>query len=88
VVVFPADRALWSSARRVQSTRPATDGRFSFRDLPAGTYLIAALTDVEPGEWTTAAFLEALMPAAVPVALADGETKRQDLRVARMTQGF
>ena len=35
VVVFSPDRAVWRlGARRVQFTRPSTDGRFSFRDLP------------------------------------------------------
>ena len=83
MIVFPAARALWSSPRRVVSTRPATDGRFSVRDLPEGNYLIAALTDVEPGQWTKPAFLEQLVAAALPIALGDGEIKRQDLRIAK-----
>jgi hypothetical protein len=49
VVVLPADRALWPSARRLKSTRPASDGRFAFSGLPAGDYFIAALTDLDPG---------------------------------------
>jgi hypothetical protein len=28
-------------------TRPATDGGFTFRDLPPGEYFLAALTDVD-----------------------------------------
>jgi hypothetical protein len=84
VVVFPESRALWTpNARRIQSTRPATDGRFVVRDLPAGDYLMAALIDLEPGDLDDAKFLEALVPAAVPVHLADGEKTVKDLRVAR-----
>src|SRR6185436_18844445 len=45
VVVFPSDRTLWRpGARRVQFSRPSTDGRFQIRDLPPGDYLVAALT--------------------------------------------
>jgi hypothetical protein len=82
VVAFPEDRALWSSARRAQSTRPATNGRFAFADLPPGTYVIVALTDV-PDEWRTAEFLSGLPPAGVKVILGEGERKVQNLRIAR-----
>jgi hypothetical protein len=82
VVVLAADRRFWTpDSRRVKSTRPGTDGRFSFADLPAGTYLLAALTDIEPDEWRKAEFLEQLVPASVRVTLADGEKKFQDLRI-------
>jgi hypothetical protein len=44
VVVFPEDRTSWRpNARRIRSTRPATDGKFSIRDLPAGDYLAEAI---------------------------------------------
>ena len=67
VVVFSPDRSVWRlGARRVQFTRPSTDGRFSFRDLPAGDYLIAALTDMEPSDLGDGSFLESLIPGAVP----------------------
>jgi hypothetical protein len=82
VVAFPADRALWKAGpRRLRSTRPATDGRFTFADLPAGTYLIAALTDLDPNDWQDPAFLEQVAPAGVPVVLREGEKKTQDLKI-------
>jgi len=82
VVVFPRDSALWRPAsRRVQTARPSTDGRFVFRDLPAGDYLLAAVTDLESSDLSDQAFLEALVRAAAPVSLADGEKKTQDLRL-------
>jgi hypothetical protein len=84
VVVYPADQALWRpGARRIRSVRPGNDGAFSVSDLPAGDYLIAALTDVEPDEWQQPAFLRQLVPASVKVAIADGQLTRQDLRIAR-----
>ena len=88
VVAFAADRAFWRpAARRIQSQRPSTDGRFVFRDLPPGDYLIAALTDMEPADLLDVAFLEGLVPAAVPVRLAEGERRTQDLRIARYLSG-
>jgi hypothetical protein len=82
MVVFPSDRALWRApSRRVQSTRPATNGAFELRDLPPGTYFLAALTDIEPGDLEDPAFLEMLMPAAVPLTVGVGERKVQDLRI-------
>jgi hypothetical protein len=65
----------------VRTARPNTDGRFVFRDLPAGDYLLAALTDIEPSDLGDEAFLEALVSGAVPVSLGDGERKTQDLRL-------
>jgi hypothetical protein len=84
VVVFSADRSHWrAGARRVTSTRPSNDGGWSVRGLPAGEYLIAALTDVEPGEWQRPEFLAELVAASVKVRLDEGASVRQDLRIAK-----
>lgn len=56
--------------------------RFVVRDLPAGDYLIAALTDLEPSDLVDLSFLERLAAGAVPVHLDEGERKIQDLRIA------
>jgi hypothetical protein len=83
VIVFPADRALWRpQARRIQATRPATDGKYTFRDLPPGDYLVAALTDAEPGDWDSAEFLAQIAPGGIRVSVAEGERKTQDIRLA------
>jgi hypothetical protein len=82
VIVFSADRRHWQTeSRRSKSTRPATDGRFVFADLPAGEYLLAALADLEPAGWQEAPFLERVAPAAIRITLGHGEKKVQDLRV-------
>jgi hypothetical protein len=84
VIVFSADRAHWfPGARRTRAVRPGTDGMFAVTELPAGRYLVAAVTDVEADDWQRAAFLEQLAPASVSVTVADGETARQDLQIAR-----
>ena len=82
VVVFTTERAFWRpGSRRVQFTRPGTDGRFAFRDLPAGDYRIAALTDLEAADLIDPSFMDALVPASVPVVVRDGDTTTQDLRL-------
>jgi hypothetical protein len=84
VAVFTTDRTLWRpQARRLVFTRPATDGRFSFEDLPPGEYYLAALTDLDPAGWQTPEFLDTIVPASLRFTIADGERKRQDLRLAR-----
>ena len=84
IIVFPADKALWSAGqRRVAQARPASDGRFAVRSLKAGSYLIAAVTDVEPGAMSDPDFLEQLVAGAVKFELAEGEKKVQDIRIAK-----
>jgi uncharacterized protein (DUF2141 family) len=84
VVIFPQDRTFWTpQSRRIKSARPGTDGRFTIADLPAGDYFIAALTDVDPDEWQTPAFLDQLVPAAIKVVMTPGGRLTQDIRVIR-----
>jgi len=84
VIVFPLDPRFWTpSSRRIQAARPTTDGRFTLRNLPAGEYRLAAVTDVETGEWFDPAFLRTLMSSAVAVTLTEGERKEQPLRIVR-----
>ena len=84
IVVFASDRRYWTPmSRRIQATRPSTDGRFSFRNLPAGEYRLMAVVDPEPGEWFDPAFLDQVAGATMPVSLGDGERKVQDIRIVR-----
>jgi hypothetical protein len=84
IVVFSTERRWWiPGSRRLAFARPATDGQFTLRDLPPGDYQIAALTDLDTDAWETAEFLEQLAPLALRLTLAEGETKRQDLRIAQ-----
>jgi hypothetical protein len=84
IVVFAEDPRYWTPhSRRIHATRPATDGRFSFGNLPAGAYRLMAVEDMEDGQWFDPAVLQQLSGAAVPLQLGDGEHRTQDLRVAR-----
>jgi hypothetical protein len=82
IVVFSADKALWSASRRIRTTRPGTDGTFTIGGLPAGDYRIAALVDIAPNEANDPALLEQLVPASVPFALHEGEHKVQNIKMA------
>jgi hypothetical protein len=83
IIVFTTEKTYWTPlSRRVQQTRPDINGRFSVKNLPAGTYLIAALTDVEFGEWYVPSFLESLAAGAVKVTIADGQKTVQDLKIS------
>ena len=82
ILVFASDRKHWTpGSRRTHMTRPATDGAFSVKGLPPGEYFLAALSDLETGEWNDPALLEQLAGSAAKVTLRDGETTTQDFRI-------
>lgn len=82
IIAFSTDSRTWRpQARRLASTRPATDGAFSIKSLPPGEYYLAALTDLDPAEWQTPAFLSQLAPVSLKFSLTDGQQLRKDLRV-------
>ncbi len=82
VILFPTDRALWRApGRRVVWARPATDGRFTLRNLLAGDYLLAATTGGDPGSVADPELLEQLAAGAIKMTLAEGEKKTQDIRI-------
>jgi hypothetical protein len=83
ILVAPDDPRYWTpGSRRVMTTRPGTDGQFAFRSLPAGSYYLAAVGDVEPGGQYDPEFLRSIVGASVRVTLADGGKVMQDIRVA------
>ncbi len=84
IIVFSRDQTFWTPrSRHIQEKRPSSDGRFAFQNLPPGEYLLAAVTDVEQGEWFLPSFLNDISRAAIPLRIGDGEKKVQDIRVGR-----
>ncbi len=82
IIVFSENRADWKPlSLHVQTTRPGTDGQFTIQGLPAGNYLVAALTDVVAGEWNDPQFLEQLVTRARAVKIEDGAETRADFRI-------
>lgn len=83
IIIFPADSQYWvPQSRRIQSVRPGTDGRYTVRNLPPGDYALAAVTDVEPGEWFNPEFLRELLAASMRISLVDGDRKTRDIRLS------
>jgi hypothetical protein len=83
LILYPADERLWTpGSRRIRSTRPSTDGRFTFAALPPGDYKLVALVDVEPGAASDPAFLQQVDAASTRITIRDGETKTQNLQVS------
>ena len=85
IVAFPVDRTLWSSLRRLRSTRPATDGHYSIQGLRGGEYFIAALTDFQSEDLYAPSFLTELSATAGRVTIVDGQVTRQDLKIGRQS---
>jgi hypothetical protein len=84
VLVFSSDRERWTAMTRfVRTARPAQDGRYNMRGMPPHDYLAVAVRNVEMGQWQDPDFLESVRDQAVRVSLGEGETKVQDLKVAK-----
>jgi hypothetical protein len=83
IVVYAADPRYWTGlSRRIQTARPGTDGRFTFRNLPPGDYRLATVFDPEPGAWLDPTYLQQLDSSATRLSLTAGEQKVQDIRVS------
>jgi hypothetical protein len=84
IIVAPSDTRFWTpGSRRILTTRPGPDGRYLFRYLPPGDYLLAAVTDLEPGTQYDPEFLQSIAPASLRISLTEGAQRTQDLRVAQ-----
>ena len=82
VILFAADHTHWlPRSRRIHAMRPSADGAFAFRGLPPGDYYVAAIDDVEGGEWFDPAFLQRLVPKSMKLTIGEGEQKAQDIRL-------
>lgn len=82
IIAIPADPAQWQpGSRRLQLARPDTRGHFSIQDLPAGDYLLAALTDLDPNELDDRQFLDDVAGLGVRVTLAAGGHTVQNLGI-------
>ena len=83
LILYPADERYWlPQSRRIRSTRPSTDGQFSFTGIPPGDYKIVAMVDVEPGAWFDPSFLQQIDAASTRVMIGEGEKKVQHLQIS------
>jgi protocatechuate 3,4-dioxygenase beta subunit len=84
VVVFPSDVATWArngmNPRQVRAVRTNSVGRYLAAGLPAGSYLVTALSSDVEVEMGHAAFFEALVPLSTLVVVSHGERRTMDVR--------
>lgn len=81
VIAFSADPQHWrAQSRRIAAVRTDSSGAFHVRNLPPGDYLLAAVDDVQQGEWFDPAYLEQIRADAKRISLSEGDKKTQDLR--------
>jgi hypothetical protein len=85
VIVISADRTHWTTSPRRTSglVRLASDGSYRIAGLPPGGYVLAVVTDLEARELADVAILEQLAASGIPITLAEGERKRQDIGLKR-----
>jgi hypothetical protein len=86
VIVFPTSREQWSyMTRYVRSTRPDTNGRYSFKAMPPhDDYLIIAVQNLESGQANDPEFLARAREEAKPLSLNEGETKAVDIKLSKL----
>jgi hypothetical protein len=83
VVTFAQDPQRWGTPTRyVSAVRPNNNDVYT-ATVPAGDYFIAALSDIELGEWNDPDVLATLRDRATRITIADGERKAMDLKVSR-----
>jgi hypothetical protein len=86
VMVFPVDRALWTSygfqAPYFVSAPVATSGTFRLSVLSAGDYYVVAVPFALRNQWQDPKFLERTVPSATMVSLNWGDTKSVDAKFA------
>ncbi len=82
VIVFPADALLNAddmNLRRIQSTRAASNGSFTLKNLPPGDYQLVAINDSSKATDLSAELLQSLAGKTTRVRLALGEKRSQSL---------
>jgi uncharacterized protein (DUF2141 family) len=82
VIVFSTEALYWRPmSRRIQAMRVDQTGTFQFRGLPAGSYFLAPVEDVEQGEWFDPTYLDQVKASATRVTLTDGQTTTENITV-------
>lgn len=86
VVIFPADREKWTfQSRYLRTLRPDTNGRYAIQSMPPlGDYLIIAVQNLEPGQFSDPDFLARAKEEAKPFSLTEGEAKALDVKLSKL----
>jgi protocatechuate 3,4-dioxygenase beta subunit len=88
VIVFPADRAGWTSygltPSRIKSTFATNVGTFRLSTLPAGDYYVVALEGSPPSVWQEPEFFRSVENLATRVKLSWAGQSTQDLTTTQV----
>jgi hypothetical protein len=84
IVAFAVNETGWVvQSRNIQNVRPATDGTFSFANLPAGEFYLCVLEELSPADLGDPEFLRRLIPEAVRIMVSDAQPGVLTLKVTR-----
>jgi hypothetical protein len=82
VVAFAADERYWIASRRNVAVEADARGRFTIKNLPAGSYRLAVVAEFDSLAGVYPAFIRQILPTATAdVILRDSESVSQDVRV-------
>jgi len=85
VIAFPSDPKLWMpQSRQIITARTDATGAYRFSAIPPGDYLVAAVDDVEQGEWFDPEFLDQIKTDAAKARVGEGDQKTLDLKAPPM----
>jgi len=86
VVVFPANRDLWTfQSRYIRTARPDTSGRYNIKSLPpSDDYLVIVVQNLESGQGSDPEFLNRAREDAKSLTLNEGETKAVDIKLSKL----
>ena len=81
IVVYSTESRDWTPAsRKLRDTRADTDGHYEVLGLPAGEYVVAPVSRVEPGQVFDPGFLKAVS-GGIRVKLGPAETRTVGIRL-------
>jgi len=88
IVVFPADRQMWTGAnvspRRFRNTPSQNAGAFNLINLPPGDYFVAAIPIEKSNLWQDAKRLDLIARSATRVSIGATDVRTVDLRTMVM----
>jgi hypothetical protein len=80
VTLIPEDS---NQKRLFQSVRSSANGKYEFRGVAPGNYLLFSWDNIEEHEWDDPEFLKPFKSQGVSMRVTEGETKTADLTVIR-----
>lgn len=84
ILAVSTDPRFWApGSRRIAIATLNLEGTYTFRSLPPGDYMVAAISDLDPGGQYDHELLRSLAGASLRVTLTEGAKLSQNLRVAK-----